>query len=363
MTFDSTGGKPGQVRFFLPGPVWVRDAVREAMAHEAIGHRGKAFENLYRDIPSRLQQVFRTKGFCFTATAAATGLWEAALLNLAPERVLAVVSGAFSERWAVCARDLGIAVDRVELPWGTAADPDAVAAALGKARYDAVTVVHSETSTGALNDLAAISRAVRGASDAFVLADVVTSLAGSPVECDAWALDFALTGTQKALALPPGLGVAFASDRFRARARERSRAHYLRLSEAEAFAEKSQTPYTPSTPHLFALDVQLDHILAETMEGRWTRHDALRRRVLAWAEERGHALVPPEGARSWTVSCIRPREGVSSEALVAKTKERGYTIGGGYGKWKPTTFRIGHMGDVDLASLENLLAVLDEASA
>ena len=126
-------------------------------------------------------------------------------------------------------------------------------------------------------------------------------------------------------------------------------------------AEKSQTPYTPSTPHLFALDVQLDHILAETMEGRWARHDALRRRVLEWAEQRGHRAVPPEGARSWTVSCLMPREGVSPEALVAKAKERGYTIGGGYGKWKATTFRIGHMGDVDLASLDALLMVLDEA--
>ena len=139
--------------------------------------------------------------------------------------------------------------------------------ALGKARYEAVTVVHSETSTGTLNDLAAIARAVREASDAFVLADVVTSLAGSPVECDAWGLDFALSGSQKALALPPGLARRVrvgALPRARARA---SRAHYLRLSEAEAFAEKNQTPYTPSTPHLFALDVQLDHILAETHRG------------------------------------------------------------------------------------------------
>jgi aspartate aminotransferase-like enzyme len=360
--FDPTGGCPGQVRFFLPGPVWVRAAVRQAMAHEAIGHRGKAFSDLYSRIPPRLAQVFRTKGFVFTATSAATGLWEAALLNLAPERVLAIASGAFSERWAACARDLGLAVDVLEAPWGTPVDPEDVRRALGRGRYDAVTLVHSETSTGTLDDLPAISRAVRESSGAFLLADVVTSLAGSPVECDAWGLDFALAGSQKALALPPGLGVAYASQRYRQRAREKSRAHYLRLSEAEAFAEKHQTPYTPSTPHLFALDVQLDHILGETLEGRWARHDALRARVEGWAGERGHTLVPPAGARSWTVSCIKPREGVSPEGLVAKVKERGFTIGGGYGKWKASTFRIGHMGDVDLASLETLLSALDGAS-
>ncbi len=361
-SFDPTGGRPGQVRFFLPGPVWVRDAVRQAMAHEAIGHRGKAFADLYARIPPRLQKVFRTEKFVFTATSAATGLWEAALLNLAPERVLAVVSGAFSERWATCARDLGFPVDVLEAPWGSPVDPGEVTKALGRAPYEAVTVVHSETSTGTLNDLQGLARAVRGSSEAFFLCDVVTSLAGSPVECDAWGLDFALAGSQKALALPPGLGVAFASDRYRARARERSRAHYLRLSEAEAFAEKNQTPYTPSTPHLFALDVQLEHILQEGIEGRWARHEAMRRRVEAWAGERGHAFVPPAGARSWTVSCLKPRPGVSSEALVAKVKERGFTIGGGYGKWKATTFRIGHMGDVDLASLDHLLEALDEAA-
>ena len=360
--FDSTGGKPGQVRFFLPGPVWVRDAVRQAMAHEAIGHRGKAFAELYARIPPRLAKVFRTEGFVFTTTSAATGLWEAALLNLAPERVLAIASGAFSERWAACSRDLGIPVDVLEAPWGVPVDPADVRRALGKARYEAVTVVHSETSTGTLNDLEGIARAVREASEAFVLADAVTSLCGSPLESDAWGLDFALSGSQKALALPPGLGVAFASQRYRARARERSRAHYLRLPEAETFAAKNQTPYTPSTPHLFALDVQLDHILAETIEGRWARHETLRRRAEAWAGERGHSYVPPEGSRSWTVSCLKPRPGVSAETLVAKVKERGFTIGGGYGKWKASTFRIGHMGDVDLGSLDALLAALDESA-
>jgi aspartate aminotransferase-like enzyme len=362
-SFDSTGGYAGKVRFFLPGPVWVREAVRQAMAHEAIGHRGKAFADLYGRILPRLAKVFRTEGFVFTATSAATGLWEAALANLSPERVLAIVSGAFSERWAACARDLGLAVDVLEAPWATPVDPAEVRRALSKARYDAVTVVHSETSTGTLNDLAGIARAVREGSDAFVLADVVTSLAGSPVEPDAWGLDFALSGSQKALALPPGLAVASASERYRRRARERSRAHYLRISETEAFAQKNQTPYTPSTPHLFALDVQLEHILAETLEARWTRHEALRGRVSAWAAARGYAFTAPEGARSWTVSCLKPPAGVSAEALVAKVKERGFTIGGGYGPWKASTFRIGHMGDVDLGSLDALLAALDESAA
>ncbi|HEY3202892.1 MAG TPA: alanine--glyoxylate aminotransferase family protein [Thermoanaerobaculia bacterium] len=361
-SFDSTGGRPGEVRFFLPGPVWVRDAVRQAMAHEAIGHRGKVFSDLYSRILPRLKRVFRTEGFVFTATSAATGLWEASLANLVPERVLAIVSGAFSERWAACSRDLGLSVDLLETPWGVPVDPASVGDALAKARYEAVTVVHSETSTGTLNDLPAIARVVREKSEAFLLADVVTSLAGSPVEPDRWGLDFALSGSQKALALPPGLGVAFASERYRARARQRSRSHYLRLSEAETFAEKHQTPYTPSTPHLFALDVQLDHILVETLEGRWARHEAMRRRVETWARERGHTYVPPEGSRSWTVSCVRPAAGVAAEMLVAKAKERGFTIGSGYGQWKSSTFRIGHMGDVDLASLDNLLAALDESA-
>ncbi len=109
--------------------------------------------------------------------------------------------------------------------------------------------------------------------------------------------------------------------------------------------------------------MQLDHILAETIEGRWARHDALRRPGRRRGRPSGAThRVPPEGARSWTVSCLEPRAGISPEALVAKVKERGFTIGGGYGKWKASTFRIGHMGDVDMASLETLLAALDDAS-
>ncbi len=361
--FDPTGGQAGHVRFFLPGPVWVRDAVRQAMAREMIGHRGKAFSDLYGRILPRLREVFRTPGFVFTATSAATGLWEAALANLQPSRVLAIVSGAFSERWAAGASDLGLVADRLEFPWGEPVDPDQVGRALQGNRYDAVTVVHSETSTGALNDLAAIARAVREGSSAYLLADVVTSLAGSPVETEAWGLDFALTGSQKALALPPGLALAAVSDRYRKAARKRTHAHYVRLPEIESFAEENQTPSTPSVPHLFALDVQLDHILAETLEGRWARHEAMRRRVEAWARDRGFAFAPPEGARSWTVSCLRPPEGFVAEEIVAKVKERGFTIGGGYGKWKASAFRIGHMGDVDLASLERLLEALDACAA
>ena len=266
------------------------------MAHEAIGHRGKAFADLYARIPPRLQKVFRTEGFVFTTTSAATGLWEAALLNLAPERVLALVSGAFSERWAACARDLGIAVDVLEAPWGSPVDPEEVRRALGKARYEAVTVVHSETSTGTLNDLAAIARAVREALRRVRprrRRDLARRLARRVRRVGPRLRPLGIPEGARAAA-GPRCRVRLASASESAR-RTRSRAHYLRLSEAEAFAEKNQTPYTPSTPHLFALDVQLDHILRGDHRGPLgaARRAAPPRRVL--------------GGRAGPRATLRPR--------------------------------------------------------
>jgi aspartate aminotransferase-like enzyme len=258
--------------------------------------------------------------------------------TLAPERVLAIVSGAFSERWAACARDLGIAVDVLESPWGAPVDPGDVRRALGKARYEAVTVVHSETLD---RDASTTSRRIAprrargiGGVRAGRRRDLGGRLARRVRRLES---RLRLSGSQKALALPPGLGVAFASVRFRAR-RPRALAGALPAARGARKPSRRNTrrPTRRPTPHLFALDVQLDHILTETIEGRWARHDALRRRVrVVGARSRPHRTRRPRAPGSWTVSCLKPRAGVSPEALVAKAKERGFTIGGGYGNGRP----------------------------
>lgn len=353
----------GTIQFFLPGPVWVRPEVLAALSKPMIGHRGKSYADLQERIEKRIPMVFETKNFVLLATSSATGLMEAGLQNTNPARVLSVTVGAFSERWNKIATDNGFEADKLSFEWGEAADPDRIRTALKAKKYDAVTVVHNETSTGVISPLAEIARAVRENSDAFLLVDAVTSLGGAPVKTDEWGLDLVLAGSQKALALPPGLAVGAVSPRLLERSRAAGvRSHYFRFSEYEEFSKKHHTPTTPSIPHLYALDVQLGFLEKETMAARFERHRALQSRVARWAADRGCEFYPrrPE-FRSPTVSCLKPPAGHSAEKLKNLLSERKWTIGGGYGKLKSDTFRISHMGDIDEESLGNLLHQIDSA--
>jgi aspartate aminotransferase-like enzyme len=349
------------IRFFLPGPSYVLEDVRLAMARPLIGHRSPAFKELYARLAARLPAVLRTRGDVLLATASSTLVMESALVSLVRGPVLHLVNGAFSERWLAISRSVGRDADHVAVPWGEAVDPDLVRQALRRRRYDAVALVHNETSTGALNPLAELARAVREESDALVLVDTVSSLAGAPIETDDWGLDVVLAGGQKALALPPGLTLFTLSDRAAERgAAVERRGFYTDLLRYRAKHREGGTITTPAIPLVYALDLQLDRILAEGMEARWRRHGELQAATAAWAAERGFAFASAAGARSPTVSCLRPPAGISAPELVRALAEQGFTIGGGYGDWKPTTFRIGHMGEVRRADLDALLQAIDQ---
>ncbi len=351
------------IRFFLPGPTYVPEDARQAMAAPIVGHRSAGFRDFYqRSIAGRLPAVLRTAGDAMVATGSSTLIMESAVISTAAAGVLSLVNGAFSERWHGIARGAGKAADRVEVPWGEAIDPDLVRAALRRKRYDAVTVVHNETSTGVMNPLAEIARAVREESDALILVDAVSSLGGAPVEADAWGLDVVLAGTQKALALPPGLAVFTLSDRAAERAaRVERRGFYTDLLRYRDKHREGGAITTPAISLYYALDRQLDRILAEGMEARWARHRRLYERTAEWAARRGFRHAAAEPHRSLTVSCLVPPRGIDPQALVKHLSGRGWTVGGGYGDWKPTTFRIGHMGEVQEADLTALLDEIDQA--
>lgn len=356
-TFDSTSGLAGQVRFFNPGPVWVRPQVLQALGGPMLSHRSQAFMDLYGRILSKLPKLFRTAGSAHTLATSATGVWEAALVSCVEGGpVLACTNGSFSEKWAEMSQRLGLATDVLAYEWGKPVAADDVARKLREKKYAAVTVVHNETSTGTISDLAAIAKAVHEASDALLFADVVTSLAGAPVEADAWGLDVAVAGSQKAMALPPGIAVFSVSEKALAAARrKKNRGLYLDLLDIEAFGKKNQNPTTPCLPLLYAMDVQLDHILAEGLDARSARHAAMLRAVETWAPKHGFRFFAAGGAHSPTVSCLLPPEGVNAEELNKALKADKWTTGSGYGKLKPTSIRIGHMGDVDVASVEAFL--------
>ncbi len=374
---------PGQdqareaIRFFLPGPAYVTEAARRAMTAPVVGHRSAAFREVYGRLAAGLPALFRTSRDVPFATGSATLVMEMAVLNTVPSKVLNLVSGAFSERWHAISLALGKRADRVDVPWGRPVDPDLVRRALRRvgARssggagggYDAVTVVHNETSTGVINPLAEIARVVREESGALVLADAVSSLGGARVETDAWGLDWVLAGSQKALAAPPGLVPFTVSERAEARAREVTpRGYYTDLLRYLDQHRNGGPITTPAVPVAYALDHQLRAIAHEGLEARWARHGRLRERVAEWLEATGGALgftfAAQAGARSPTVSCLRPPPGLAAPELVGRLARAGFTVGGGYGAWKAETFRIGHMGEVRERDLDALLAAIEEAA-
>lgn len=351
-------------RHFLPGPSWVRPAIRQAMTAPVVAHRSPSFRALYARLAERLPPLFRTAGEVFVATSSATLMMEAAVVSCVERDVLHLVGGAFSERWLAIARSHGKTADLVSVPWGEAIDPAMVARALARKRYEAVTAVHCETSTGVLNPLAEIAAAVRRESDALLLVDAVSSLAGAPVETDRWGLDVVVTGSQKALALPPGLALAAVSERAAERAAAVSgRGFYTDLLRYRDKHRAGGTITTPCEPLFFALDRQLEEIGAEGVEERWRRHAELARTTRTWAAERGCTPASTDPFHSPTVTCLRPPDGVGAGELVAAAAERGYTVAGGYGEWEGDTVRIGHMGDVGPADLQGLLAALDSGLA
>jgi aspartate aminotransferase-like enzyme len=349
------------IQFFLPGPSYVLEEVRQAMTQPMAGHRSAGFKALYAALAQRLPQVFRTSGDVMIATGSSTLIMESAVVSCVSQKVLNLTCGSFSERWHAISKACGKSADTVAVPWGQAMDPSLVRAALRRKTYDAVTLVHNETSTGVMSPIAEIARVIREESDAVILVDTVSSLGGAPVETEAWGLDVVLAGTQKGLAVPPGLTLFTLSERAAAQARKvPHRGFYTDLLRYLEKHREGGFITTPAIPLIYALDRALDVILAEGMEARWARHERLVRRTAEWAASRGCSYASAPEARSITVSCLRPPAGVDPQAIVQGLARRGWTIGGGYGDWKATTFRIGHMGEVRESDLDALLALTDE---
>lgn len=348
--------------FFLPGPTEVRDEVMAAMMQPMIPHRGSAFEQLFERLQDGLRPLFKTERPVYVNSSSATGMMEAGIRCAPPGRILSLVNGAFSERFAhiasMCARD----VDRYEVAWGQVHTIPQLDERLSMRKYVAITVAHSETSTGALNDVRAISDCAHR-HGAVCLVDSVSGFAGAELRFDDWKLDYLLTGSQKALALPPGLSFAVASPAFVDQANGISaRGVYFDLVELDAYARRNQTPSTPVLPLFYALEAQLKSIAAEGIESRWARHKAMAARTQDWlakiGDKTGKRLVniAPLGSQSPTVSTIRLPAELPSEAFTAAVAKRGIVVGNGYGKLKSSTFRIGHMGDHTIDTVDRCLA-------
>jgi len=350
--------------FFLPGPTEVRLEILAQLTRPMLPHRSAEFEAIYANCDAGLRRIFRTTRPVYIASASATGLMEAAIRCAPAGTVLALVNGAFSERFAQVALSCGRTVVRDDIALGMHHTPAQVEALLERTGARVVTLTHSETSTGALNDIEAIAQAVH-AHGAVILVDSVTGLAGAPLEMDDWGLDFAFTGSQKALALPPGLALGVASQAFiDAAAENGDRGTYFDLVEFEKYASKSQTPNTPAISLFFALEAQVAAIAAEGLETRWERHRIMQALTIAWVHALAGNLDPsfgvlaPPSGRSPTVTCVTLPAALSGVRVAAGVAADGYVIGAGYGPLRDRTIRIGHMGDHSPEALVRCLAVV-----
>ncbi|MGB9663281.1 MAG: pyridoxal-phosphate-dependent aminotransferase family protein [Moorellaceae bacterium] len=350
----------------LPGPTPVPPRVALAMARPAINHRGPEFAELLYEVTAGLKEVFQTQNEVVILTASGTGGMEAAVANLLSpgDKALAVTIGAFGERFIEIARRFEVDVEVMAFPYGQAADPEAVAARLAadkKKEIKAILVQHNETSTGVLNDIQAISRA-RGEHPALLVVDTISGLIAADLPVDAWGIDVAIAGSQKAFMLPPGLTMLSLNARaWEAVDRCTNRRYYLDLKLARNSAAKGQTPHTPAVSLLFGLKEALQMVREETLPGSFKRHTLLRDMVRAGIKALGLEPLAADEVASPSVTAVKVPSGVKPSAITAPLREKhGVVVAGGQGQVKDSIFRIGHLGHVSCNDILAGLAALEE---
>ncbi len=351
-------------RLVLPGPVEVRPEILDAQTQWMIGHRSPEFAELFDRVQAKLRQIFLTEQRVFVFTSSGSGVWEATSRNCIREgrKVLHLTSGAFSERWAKISTLNGKDVDTISVDWGKGFRAEMVADALKKQAYDAVCVVHNETSTGVLNPIKEIGEVVAEYDDTLYFVDTVSGILGAELRVDDWGIDVALTSSQKAFSLPPGLAFGAVSDKAIARAEEvENRGYYFDFLELEKRLGKSNTPATPPISILFAADQQMTDILEVGLESWWTRHAEMRDITHEWLTSRGLDFFAEDGFRSPTVTAVKNTRGIDVFDMAQwMYDEKDLSIDKGYGKIKGDTFRVAHMGDMTVEFLEEVLAAFDE---
>src|SRR5450432_2861277 len=275
-------------KLFTPGPVEVSSKTLAAFSRPMIGHRSEDFKNLYGAIQPRLQELFGTRQPVFLSTSSAWGVMEAAIRNLVRQRVLCCMCGAFSDKWLDVARRCSKEAEPLQVEWGRAIDHKAIDAKLASGKFDTVTLIHNETSTGVMNPLREICCTLAKYPDITLIVDTVSSFSAMKIDMDSLGIDVLLTGAQKALALPPGFSVFAASEKAFARAeKQKDRGYYFDFLEFKKQQTEWMTQSTPSIGHIFALQSKLEDIFAEGLTNRYERHARTNALVHDWVRDRG----------------------------------------------------------------------------
>ena len=348
-------------KLFIPGPVEVSEKTWAAFSRPMIGHRGEDFKNLYRAVHPGLQTLFATKQPVFLSTSSAWGVMEASIRNITDRGVLCCMCGAFSDKWFDVAKRCGKKAEPLQVDWGKHIDPKDVDRQLASGKFDTVTLIHNETSTGVMNPLEEVCDVMRKYPDVTLVLDTVSSFSAVEIEMDALGIDVMLTGAQKALALPPGFSLFSVSEKAFGRAEKiPNRGFYFDFLQFKQEQAEWMTPSTPSIGHIHALQSKLDEIFEEGLEVRFARHARTNGLVNDWVRRAGFDFFAEEGFRSKTLTCVKNNKGIDVLEFAKKLRQKHHwVIDPGYGKIRGQTFRLSNMGDETEETVSHLLACLD----
>ena len=347
-----------KIRLFTPGPCAVPEDVLIEMARPFEHHRTPWFKDFMKQCQTKLQEVMQTKNEVVIVTGSGTAAAEGAIIGCHPKgtKLLTLESGKFGQRWGEIAQQFGIPVTRHEIEWGLPATPEMVEEQLKRdPAITSVMVVHSETSTATACDLEAIGKVCK-AHDKLFLADCITSAGAFPLKPDEWGVDVAITGAQKALMMPPGLGFASVSQRAWEIIQNNKTmpAYYLNFIKAYKKGLDHDTPFTPAHVLIRGLNKALDILLEEGMENVWKRVGTMAAATRAAGEAIGCPVFSKRPSDSVTAFCVP--EGIKVPDIRAGLKDRfGIQSAGGQEHLKGKIFRLGHMGYVD--EMDTVLAV------
>lgn len=347
-------------RIFAPGPTPVPEAVRARLAEEPLHHRTREFGAILGRVTEGLRTLFQTAQRPYVLASSGTGAMETTVVNLfrPGEEVLVVEAGKFGERWGAMAERFGLTVHRLRLPWGHSVTPEAVREALKKHRKIAGVLFQAcETSTGALHPTEAIARVVRSESEALVVVDAITALGVLDVPMDRWDLDVVVSGSQKALMLPPGLAFLALSPRAQAR-RKRAGAprFYFDLNEEDSAALTGETAWTPAVGLIQGLDTVLERFRAVGLEAVFRHHERLAEATRQGVRALGLELFAKD-APAPGLTAVKVPPGVDGKKLVALLRDRfAMTVAGGQDACAGKIFRIAHLGYFDELDMISVLS-------
>ena len=347
---------------FIPGPVNVEKDVLEKMSVSMIGHRTNEASILQKNIHDKMQKLLFTKNRILLSTSSGSGFMEGAIRSCTKKKAAIFSIGAFGDRWYNMAISNNIPADKFSAKLGEPTLAEDVERIISSNNYDVVTITHNETSVGIQNPIIEISEVIKKYPNIIFLVDAVSSAGGSKIEVDKLGIDVLITSTQKALGLPPGMSICSFSNKAYEKAKNiQYRGLYFDMVEIYETIEKKnyQYPSTPAISLMYALNYQLDKIMIEGIENRFSRHIEMARFTRSWAKKYFNLFVKEEYCSN-TLTTIENTRNINVKKLNNSLELRGLSISNGYGDLKEKTFRIAHMADMTIKELRNLFFEIED---